>query len=360
MLGISIYPEKQEKKDILNYIDLAAKYGFKRIFTCLLSINEDKDNIVKKFLEIISYANKKNFLVTLDISPRVFNDLNISYDDLSFFKKLGASCIRLDMGFDGLKEANMSFNKENLDIEINMSSYSKNIDNIVSYNPNPKKLRASHNFYPMEYAGLEYQHFLSQSLQFKKLNIPTAVFINSPSATVGPWEIMDGLCSLEMHRFWDISTQIKHLKMLNLFDDIFIANAFASEKELKIISKIYNENKLVFSIELEEKASALDKKILFEEDHFYRGDISEYLIRSTQSRVKYKMQSFKPNIIPEFLEKGDIVIGNDNFGQYKGEMQIVLKAHRNKNFRKNLVAKIKKEELFLLDQLKPWSKFSLR
>ncbi|MGL5616243.1 MAG: MupG family TIM beta-alpha barrel fold protein [Sarcina sp.] len=32
MLGISIYPDKSSKEEILNYIDKTAKLGFKRIF----------------------------------------------------------------------------------------------------------------------------------------------------------------------------------------------------------------------------------------------------------------------------------------------------------------------------------------
>ncbi|MGL5296450.1 MAG: MupG family TIM beta-alpha barrel fold protein, partial [Culicoidibacterales bacterium] len=37
-LGISIYPEHSTPEAIKEYIDLAAKYGYERIFTCLLSV----------------------------------------------------------------------------------------------------------------------------------------------------------------------------------------------------------------------------------------------------------------------------------------------------------------------------------
>ena len=39
-LGISIYPEHSIMEEDKKYIDLAKKYGFKRIFMCLLSANE--------------------------------------------------------------------------------------------------------------------------------------------------------------------------------------------------------------------------------------------------------------------------------------------------------------------------------
>ena len=40
-LGISVYPNHKPINEIVDYIHLAGKYGFKRIFTCLLSA-EDK------------------------------------------------------------------------------------------------------------------------------------------------------------------------------------------------------------------------------------------------------------------------------------------------------------------------------
>ena len=45
-LGISVYPNHSELNEIKEYIILAAKYKFKRIFTCLLSVEEGKEKIV--------------------------------------------------------------------------------------------------------------------------------------------------------------------------------------------------------------------------------------------------------------------------------------------------------------------------
>ncbi|MGO0916150.1 MupG family TIM beta-alpha barrel fold protein [Clostridioides difficile] len=41
---------------------------------------------------------------------------------MNFFKKTKADGIRLDMGFTGSEEALMTFNPQNLKIEINMQS----------------------------------------------------------------------------------------------------------------------------------------------------------------------------------------------------------------------------------------------
>lgn len=358
MLGISIYPEKEKTQDILNYIDLASKYGFGRVFTCLLSINDSKDKIKEEFKKIITYATSKNMEVILDISPRVFKDLNINYDDLSFFKELGATGIRLDEGFDGLKEALMTYNKYDLDIEVNMSSGTKYIDNILSYSPNKKKLIGCHNFYPMEYSGLSLEHFLKTSKQYKELGIRTAVFVSSNVADHGPWPVLDsGLCTLELHRNLPLKTQVKHHLLLDLVDDIIIANAFASEEELKEISELKIPT---FDVEVVSNLSEIEEQIIFNETHFNRGDLSEYLIRSTQSRLKFVNEDIKPKNTQKTINKGEIIICNNNFGQYKGELQLIKKSHPDLKERKNVLAKIVDHELFLLDYLKPWSMFKFQ
>ena len=117
-LGISIYPEKSTLAEIKSYLKKTSEVGFSRIFSCLLSVNKPAEEIKKEFTEINEYAHSLGFEVIVDVSPRVFGELNISYKDLSFFKEIGADGIRLDAGFSGLEESIMTYNPEGLIIEI--------------------------------------------------------------------------------------------------------------------------------------------------------------------------------------------------------------------------------------------------
>ncbi len=355
-LGISIYPEKASYEENLSYLKLAHKYGFTRVFTCLLSVAGDKDKIVKDFKDIIGQANKLGMEVIADVSPRVFGELGISYNDLTFFAELNAYGIRLDMGFSGLEESLMTFNPFNLKIEINMSSGTKYIDNVMSYKPNLDNLLASHNFYPHRYSGLSYDHFIKCSKQFKDLGIRTAAFISSNAASFGPWPVNEGLCTLEMHRELPITAQAKHLWATDLIDDIIISNCFASEEELKALGEL-NRDILSFEVELVDSIPEVERKIVLEELHFNRGDVSDYLIRSTQSRVKYKGHEFVPFNSPD-IKRGDILIDTSLYGHYAGELQLALKDMKNSG-KTNVVGRIKDEEHFLLDYVEPWKKFSL-
>lgn len=358
-LGISIYVEKTTEQEIFNYIDKAAECGFSRIFSCLLSVNEPKEVITEKFKRINDYAHKKNFEVIVDVSPRVFDDLGISYKDLTFFKEIGADGLRLDAGYSGLEESLMTFNPQDLKIEINMSNNTNYIDTVMDYMPNKDNLIACHNFYPHRYSGLNLEHFKACTERFKKYGLRTAAFITSTKeGTFGPWPVTDGLPTLEMHRELPIEIQAKHLIALGNIDDIIISNCYPSDEELEAISKM-KKNMVTFDIILNEATPEIERKILFEEMHFNRGDFSDNLIRSTQSRVKYKGHNFKLFNAPEIIKRGDIVIESSEYGHYAGEVQIAVNDMKNSG-KSNVVGRIREEELFLIDYIKPWQKFSFR
>lgn len=356
-LGISIYPEHSTVEADKAYLKLAHEYGFTRVFTCLLSVTKSKEEIVADFKETINYAVSLGYEVILDVAPAVFSQLKISYDDLSFFNDMKATGIRLDLGFDGAKEAMLTFNEYNLAIEINMSNNVAYLDNILTYQPAKTFLYGCHNFYPQRGTGLEYEFFKKCSQRFKNQGIRTAAFINSHCAAMGPWSINDGLCTLEMHRDLPIEIQAKHLFATNLIDDVIIGNAYASKAELEALSKI-NRYQLELTVEVNNNISAIESGIIEKEQHYRRGDITAQAIRSTEVRKKHLTSNIELHDNTDEFTYGDVVIGNNNFGKYKGELQIILAA--SKDERKNKVGRIIDEELFLLDYIDAWTKFRLR
>ncbi|MCR8744753.1 DUF871 domain-containing protein [Romboutsia lituseburensis] len=358
-LGISIYPDKTSEKEIYEYINRAYKNGFSRIFSCLLSVHESKENIIKKFKGINEYAKSKGFEIILDVAPSVFSDLGIDYKDLSFFKETGADGIRLDLGYTGNEESLMTFNPQDLKIEINMSQDTHYLNTIMDYRPKKDNLIGCHNFYPHKYSGLKLEHFLKCTQRFNKYGLKTAVFVTSQNkGTFGPWPVTDGLPTLEIHRNLPIDVQAKHIIALDCIDDIIISNCYPTEKELEALGST-RKDLVEFDIILEKNTPDIERKILFEELHFNRGDISEYMIRSTQPRVKYSGHSFKLFNSPEILKRGDIVIESSKYGNYAGELQIVLKNMKNSG-KSNVVGRIREEEIFIIDYIKPWQKFKFK
>ncbi|EGO62645.1 DUF871 domain-containing protein [Acetonema longum] len=357
-LGISVYRNGAPLENTLAYIDLAGQYGFKRIFTCLISAaDRDPQDVMAEFKQMTSVAKKHGMEVIADVDPSIFRAVGANYHDLSFFYELGLQGIRLDLGFSGMEESIMTFNPYGLKVELNASNGTKYLDTVLSYKPNVDHILGCHNFYPHVYTGLGYEHFKKCSKHFKEHGIRTAAFVNSSAAEFGPWPVSEGLCTLEMHRGLPIETQVKHLLATGLIDDIIIANAFASEAELKSVSMV-NKDMLEFSVELEKDIPALERTIVLDEFHFNRGDVSEYVIRSTQSRVKYKGRHFPPFHTPD-LQRGDILIESSLYDRYAGELHIALQSMKNSG-KTNVVGRIVDEEVFLLDLLEPWAKFKFR
>ncbi len=356
-LGISIYPEKTDRKRLYRYLDKASECGFSRIFSCLLSADENKERIKETFREINLYAKSKGFEIVLDVNPKVFNNLEISYNDLSFFKEVEADGIRLDMGFTGLQESIMTYNKENLMIEINMSNDTHYLETILDYKPNKANLIGCHNFYPHAYTGLGMEFFNRCTDRFVKNGIRTAAFISSQAdETYGPWPVSQGLVTLEMHRDLPLIVQFKHMIALGTVDDIIISNCYPDDEELEKFKRV-RRDMVSFEVETIENLPETEEKIIFDGFHFNRGDVSENVIRSTQSRIKYKGHNFMLFNVPETIKRGDIVIESSEYGHYAGEMMIALNDMKNTG-KSNVVGRISEEEIFILDYIKPWQKFS--
>lgn len=358
-LGISIYPDKSSVEEMKSYIEKAAQAGFSRIFSCLLSVDKPKERIKEEFKEINDFAHNFGYEVIVDVSPRVFNELGISYSDLSFFKEIGADGFRLDVGYGGAEEALMTFNQHDLKVEINMSNDTHYIDTIMDYQPNQYNLLGCHNFYPHPYSGLTEELFNKCTLNFKKYGLRTAAFVSSQAAnTFGPWPVDAGLVTLENHRDKPLHVQIKDYIAMNSIDDIIISNCYPSDEELEQISKL-NLTKIEFEVELEHNIPEIEKKIVLEEAHFNRGDVSAYFKRSTQSRVKFKGHNFQIFNAPEWIRRGDIVIESSLFGHYAGELQIATQDMKNTG-KSNVVGRIVPEEISLIDRIKPWQKFGFK
>lgn len=353
-LGLSIYPDHSSFEDDRRYLELGHKYGFSRIFMSMLEVKDGAEATKRKYQQIIDVANKLGYQVILDVAPRIFEQLGISYDDLSFFNDLHVAGIRLDEGFNGSTEAMLSYNEYGLIIELNMSNNVDYLNNIISYQANRPFIYGCHNFYPQTGTGLEYDFFVECSQRFRQFGIHTAAFVSSQHGEMGPWNVTDGLPTLEQDRHLPIAVQAKRMFATGLIDDVIIGNAYATEDELAALGAM-NRYQVQFDIDFVDDVSDIEKKIVLDTQHFRRGDVNRLAIRSTMPRVTYKDVPNPPHDNTQTFIPGDIVIGNDEFSIYKNELQLVLTEHSDE--RKNLVGHIGDSEEILLDFIEPWSKF---
>lgn len=358
-LGISLYPEKTNLAEDQAYLDLAKKYHFSRIFMNLLLYKvKEVEPIIKRIQATIDYGNQLGFETYIDVNPYTLESLKIKPTDLFYFSQMGVKGIRLDMGFSGKEEAAMTKNPYGLKIEINMSNDDHYLERIFDYNPKRDNLVGCHNFFPQAYTGLEVDYFVTCSKRFLEKNLKSAAFVTSPTGEVGPWTLHEGLCTLEAHRNLPIGAQVKHLQALGVTDDIIIGNAYASESELKEMSQAFKTDEVVLRVVPQPDLLAIEREIIEGTSHTYRGDRSAYMIRSSMPRFTYMQESVLANHTTESIKKGDVLILNQAYAQYKAELQIALKA-RPEDQRINKVGRIHPEDLLILATLKPYTTFSL-
>lgn len=356
-LGVSIYPSKSKFDEMKNFLDDAHRFGYTKIFTSLLEVTGDADDVISRFQAIIDYGNRLDMATTIDINPKLFQQLGITYDDLSFFDQLGVTSVRLDEGFTGYEEAKMTYNPYNLKIETNISRGQHYIDMIWDFGPNPRNLVGSHNFYPQIRTGLKQDYFLSATARYKQYNLETSAFIDGESGTVGPWPVSNKMVSMESQRHMSAASQVQFMKQLNTIDNLYISSSLLSAAELEQIRLAYDTPYPVLEVALADDLTLVEKQIILDEIHLFRGDFSGYMIRSSQPRVKYAKETIPAQHL-EDIQVGDIVIGNDSFGQYKGELQIALQPWENDGHY-NRVGHIAASNLPVLETIKPWQTFKL-
>lgn len=349
-LGISVYPHHSNPEADLAYMQLAAKYGFTRLFTCMLSMDETKEEILEHMTTFCKQAHELGFIVSVDTNPAVFEKIGATPLDLSLFNQMGIDIIRLDGHFDDIMDTALTINPYNIKIEFNGSQY-LNVDRMIEKGANPQNMTICHNFYPQRYSALSEERYYFFNSKFEKLGLERAAFVSSNTEnSFGPWPVSDGLPTLEICRDKDISWQTRYLFATKAVEDVFVGNAYASEGELKAMSEV-NPDKITLKIDLAEGISDFEKDIIFNGLHLRRSDCNDLIVRSSMPRRTAKDVSIKAiEVNKEYYEVGDVLIVNDNLQYYRGELEIVTKPIKNTHDR-NIVGHLNEDEMKLVSML---------
>ena len=333
-LGISVYPDKSDIKEVYEYMETAAKLGFSRIFTCFLSIPDDKrESYLKEFKGFMDKAHELGFVVAADTNPEVFKLIGATPNNLKPFADLGLDIIRLDGNFGTQGDIAVTRNPYGIKIEFN-ASMDAGVDLLIKNGGNKDQIIMCHNFFPERYTGLDFDLFQQFNKQWKALNLHTAAFVSSHNdPTIGPWEVFCGLPTVEIMRPLPIEVQARYLLATGDVDDIIIGNYPASTEELEALSKI-NFQALELRVDEVPEITDNEKYIMYEfAPHWDRYDHSSFMLRSSFPRLQFKNQATvqdsgfgdkkeakEDKSIPhhdcgkKVFTRGDVLVVNDNFG----------------------------------------------
>ena len=374
-LGVSLYPEQETAQEIENYLQLANRYGFTRVFTSLFSVEGSKEEIIAYFKGLSDAAHRYDMKVYGDCNARFFMQMGASPEDLSIFNEMGLDVLRLDLMFNDERDVAIVNNKEGLGVQLN-ASLIPSVKRVIELGGNRSRIIGSYNFYPLRNTGASGEDVYEANRFFKSEGMKMQIFISSlVKGSHGPWPVSDGLPTIEEDRDLPVGLQLRHVLALGC-DEVIFGNAFVSEEEFKEIAEtmrqiyVYGEDRpfyfpgirdqipigdierIPLTIELAEGVSDVEKEILFQ---FTKHNSSEYthiIIRSRWGRFDYRPIPIEARkCYKAYFEPGDVVIINGNIPRYKGEVHIVRKRIRNDGSQ-NYVGRIVEEEMFLLDYLK--------
>ena len=381
-LGVSVYPELRPMDEIAAYLAVAARHGYTRVFSSMFSMPGAPEEVLATFAELNRAAHACGMRVSLDVNPTCMARLGASPRDLLVFANIEADILRMDGAYGADDNVAMLQNPYGMQIEYNASALQPaDIERLLAHGVDRSRILACHNFYPQRYTGFSWQKFVQVNERLGSLGIPIGAFVASHAPqSHGVWDATCGLTTVERLRDAPADLAARVLVAAGT-TDVFFGNAYATEDELASVAEALRPVEPHYMSEEHRRSvdmlssyvgdgvhldvqhkvrveplydlSDVEWRILFDYyPHLDMGDSSEWIWRSRGAR-----QFFQEAVIPcrrdarACFEPGDVVMVNDNYKHYAGEVQVVLKPLVNDGTR-NLVGRIDEQELLLFDVIR--------
>lgn len=377
-LGISVYPDLRPLEEIEKYFELAGRYGVSRVFSSMFSVQGTKEEVLEYFRKLIVAAHKNSLKVSLDVNPMCFEKMGAKPDDLSVFHGIGVDILRMDLSYGAAEDAKLVRNPYGITIEFNNSP--KIVKGLLEQGVAAKDFYVCHNFYPQRYTAMKWEKFIEKNIELKACakDLRIGAFISSTAPdTHGVWDAVCGLPTVERLRLLPIDLQARILLATGNVDDILIGNAYASEEEFQKLQEVLADHEKsdqemdptlkllvdhgLISMEkpikrlrvvLDSEVTEKEKEVLFDFfPHLDMGDSSEWIWRTRISRFKYSLpgEVLEPRACKEeMFAVGDVLMVNDNYKHYAGEIQIVKKPIVNDGTR-NRIGHLDEDEYQMME-----------
>ena len=388
-LGISIYPglDTNREKSLL-LLQNAAALGYRRVFSSLHIPESNVTALREEALYLFAFAESLGLEVIADISPLTLKILDIPELTPSRLKKLHVTTARFDYGIG--PEIIADFSRE-MNVQLNASTLrSVQLNALLKANADFSRIDGQHNFYPRPHTGLSSETIQRQNALLHRHDISAGVFAASQTGRRGP--LYAGLPTMESLRsiapcdaapiltaigcdsliIGDSNPALTELRALADPETLAKADARYSRKALPPKKEWQPDAPLPLHIRVLSDAPFI--KELLSRTYTNRPDPAADVIRATESRDVAKELDIKPErnenkLVIEMpkeyaavfagpqhlangkksslLPVGTVLLDNNSYGRYKGELQI-LNAPQPMDPRSNVVAQVTKEDVPLL------------
>lgn len=351
--GISLYPGLDNTlTENLQLLEQAARCGIRRVFTSLHIPETDVAVLKKELATLLEAARKHGMEIISDVSPRTLSMLDMPKFDMSTFRQLGITTLRLDYGYEAAQIAEFSHNELGIRLQLNASTITEKIlSELQAAGVDFSHLDALHNFYPRRGTGLSEVAFCRKNELLKQYGIKVGAFVPSQGKQRGP--LFEGLPTLEAHRLWHTDRAARHLAALGV-DSVFLSDSLPLLEELATVGKLRGDEVVVEAQLL--TGDKIQQELL---NHTFtaREDEARDAIRAQESRGL--LQGTVESERNKERRRGAITIDNKDYLRYMGELEIIKKS-QPADKRVNVVGRVSECELFMLKYITPGRKFSFQ
>ena len=388
-LGISIYPGLDaDRERSLLLLQNATALGYRRVFSSLHIPESNAPSLREDALYLFAFAESLGLEVIADVSPLTLKILDIPELTPASLKKLHITTARFDFGVGPKTMADFS---REMNIQLNASTArSVQLNALLKADADFSRIDGQHNFYPRPHTGLSSETIQRQNALLHRHDIAAGVFAASQTGKRGP--LFAGLPTMESLRWiapcdaapiltaigcdsliiGDSNPSLAELQALADPETLAKADARYSRKALPPKKEWQPDAPLPLHIHVLSDTPFV--KNLLTRSYTNRPDPAADVIRAIESRDLAKGFDIFPErnenkLIIEMpkeyaaafsgpqhlangkksslLPVGTVLLDNNTYGRYKGELQI-LTAPQPMNPRSNVIAQVTKEDVPLL------------
>lgn len=337
MLGFSVYLSADVTEEVKQQITLYRTSGFHGVFTSLNLPEDDPDVLLDRLGELGAKCQDAGLDLTVDVSQKALERLNLSLAHLAEITELGVTRLRIDDGLEMKQVAELS---HQIPLALNASTLSvTDVDELRENHADFSQIEAWHNFYPRKNTGLDETWFRRRNAWLQSQGFQVTAFAPGNEMR-GP--VYAGLPTLESGRNQHPLAAAINLLRLNT-TNVYIGDAGVHLSTLIQFVNYFDEQIVMLNVQ----ANGDVPKYLFSNRLWHqRPDVARDVVRIQEARAVQR-----PAIYPAetgVRERGAITLDNQDAGRYEGELELV-KRELPADKTVNVIGHVIKADLDLLD-----------
>lgn len=350
MFGISIYLSSDN--DFETTIQQASKNGFSLIFSSLHIPEENPANYRYLLTRLGAAAKTYNMQLILDISAESLAHIGLTIDNADQLTELGVTGLRVDYGLTTDEIAKLA---KKIKIYLNASTIDSTfLEAVIQAGVDISQVEAFHNYYPKPHTGLDIPFFKQTNDFLHHYGLKIAAFVPGDGEKRHP--LFEGLPTLEKHRYSHPFSAALELETLGV-DNIYIGDPSLQTQTTEQFATFAKDGMLLLDCKLSQNLDPCIQKHLLHPDN-NRMDPARDLIRLEKSRPALAKCSIAP--IPSNTRPiGSILVDNNLFGRYQGEITIALR-NLPVEPKTNNIGQITPESIAIIPFIKPGQALQLR